>query len=428
MNASTTTDEPAPGDAAPDRPVASDERIVSLDFIRGIAVLGILFANIVAFGHPMLAYFWPEALPGGGTEADGWVWLFQFTFIDGKFRGLFTLLFGAGIYLFMERAWARGATWRLQARRLLWLLLFGAAHFYFLFVGDILFLYAVSGLIALPMLRWSAQSQLWTGLVWYLLGALALTGTLGMQAALESNPEARAMPAAGWSQMIAAWREQVDEAAAETAVLTAGSYGDVLAYRVAEQSDQLAIGAAMSLFETVPLILLGMALYRLGFFSGALHPAGMRRWGWAGLLGGALVTLALGWWGVASDFPPFLTQFLFNGASAFPRLAMTLGIAALLVLWAPRAAEGWLGSRFVAAGRMAFSNYVGTSLVMMLVFQGWAGGLYGELGRASLFPVVLFGWVLMLAWSRPWLRHFRYGPLEWLWRCLTYGRTFPFRR
>ena len=211
-------------------------------------------------------------------------------------------------------------------------------------------------------------------------------------------------------------------------MLSSGSYGEVLAYRAAEQSDQLAIGAAMSLFETVPLILLGMALYRLGFFSAALDRARMRRWGWAGLLGGALVTLALGWWGVARDFPPFLTQFLFNGASAFPRFAMMLGIAALLVLWAPRAAESWLGSRFVAAGRMAFSNYVGTSLVMMLVFQGWAGGFYGELGRAGLFPVVLFGWVLMLAWSKPWLQHFRYGPLEWLWRCLTYGRIFPFRR
>lgn len=428
MGASAATDEPAVAGAAPDRPVASAERIVSLDFVRGIAVLGILFANIVAFGHPMLAYFWPEALPGGGTRADAWVWLFQFIFVDGKFRGLFTLLFGAGMYLFMERAWARGSSWRLQAKRLFWLLLFGAAHFYFLFVGDILFLYAVSGFIALPMLRWTAKSQLWIGLGWYLLGSFALTGTLGMQAALESNPEARAMPASGWTQMIEAWREQVDEAAAESAVLSSGSYGEVLAYRAAEQSDQLAIGAAMSLFETVPLILLGMALYRLGFFSAALDRARMRRWGWAGLLGGALVTLALGWWGVARDFPPFLTQFLFNGASAFPRLAMMLGIAALLVLWAPRAAESWLGSRFVGAGRMAFSNYVGTSLVMMLVFQGWAGGLYGDLGRAGLFPVVLFGWVLMLAWSKPWLQHFRYGPLEWLWRCLTYGRIFPFRR
>src|SRR6478735_1815874 len=92
----------------PDEPVGSEERIVALDFIRGIAVLGILFPNIVAFGHPILAYFWPEALPGGATDSDHAFWLFQFVFMDGKFRGLFTLLFGAGMMLFMERTWARG--------------------------------------------------------------------------------------------------------------------------------------------------------------------------------------------------------------------------------------------------------------------------------------------------------------------------------
>src|SRR5690606_19633238 len=356
---------PAPPGATPDQPVGPGERIVSLDFIRGIAVLGILFANIVAFGHPMLAYLWPEALPGGGTEADGWFWLFQFTLVDGKFRGLFTLLFGAGMYLFIERAWARGGSWRLQARRLVWLLLFGAAHFYFLFVGDILFLYAVSGLLALPMLRWAAKTQLWIGLGWYLLGSLAFTGTLGIQAALESNLEAREQAGPSWSQMSDGWQEQVDDAAAEAAVLTKGGYGDVLAFRVSELRGRLAIGAVISVFETIPLILIGMALYRMGFFTAAFDRAKMRRWGWAGLTGGAAVTLALGWWGVARDFPPFLTQFLFNGASAFPRLAMTLGLASLLVLWTPRAAHGWLGSRFVAAGRMAFSNYVGISLVMM---------------------------------------------------------------
>jgi uncharacterized protein len=107
---------------------------------------------------------------------------------------------------------------------------------------------------------------------------------------------------------------------------------------------------------------------------------------------------------------------------------MALGLAALLVLWAPGASGTWLGSRFVAAGRMAFSNYAGTSLVMMFVFQGWAGGLYGTPHRIDLSGFVLLAWALMLAWSKPWLDRFRYGPLEWLWRCLTYGRIFAFSR
>ncbi len=90
--------------------------------------------------------------------------------------------------------------------------------------------------------------------------------------------------------------------------------------------------------------------------------------------------------------------------------------------------SGWLVERISAAGRAAFTNYIGTSLVMLLVFHGWAGGLYGELGRSELYLVMFATWALMLLWSKPWLARFRFGPLEWLWRCLTYWRIFPLRR
>ena len=126
-------------DQAKPQPVRRAERLASLDFIRGVAVLGILFANITAFGHPFLAYYWPEALPGGGNAADDWIWLFQFVLVDGKFRGLFTILFGAGMILFMERAWQRGHSLGLQARRLAFLMVFGFLHFALLFLGQHLF-------------------------------------------------------------------------------------------------------------------------------------------------------------------------------------------------------------------------------------------------------------------------------------------------
>jgi len=171
-----------------------------------------------------------------------------------------------------------------------------------------------------------------------------------------------------------------------------------------------------------------MALYRLGLFEGGVDRRKLRRWAWIGVVGGALLTLPLGLWAMAAGFPLMLTQFVFNGAPALFHLAMVLGLVALLSLWAPRAAATWLGSRFVAAGRTAFSNYIGSSLVMMLVFQGWAGGLYGELHRGGLLLIVLATWVLMLAWSKPWLSRYRYGPLEWLWRCLTYRQRFALRR
>ncbi|HEU4651105.1 MAG TPA: DUF418 domain-containing protein [Croceibacterium sp.] len=421
--------DPALSPGTSSLPVGSDERIVALDFIRGIAVLGILFPNIVAHGYPVLAYYWPEGLAGGSTAFDRWVWLFQYVLIDGKLRGLFTLLFGAGVYLFMERAWARGATRALQVRRLAWLALFGLAHFYLVWFGDILFLYAVSGFAVLAMIGWPARRQLRVGLVWWIVGALFLTAALASQAAPEILPDGRSEQPKAYAELRKDEAKMTSDAAANIRAMREGGYGEVVAYRARTESSTVAKTPFIAVIETIPLMLVGMALYRLGLFSGGFDPARMRRWGWIGFAGGALLSLPLGLWAMAAGFPLMLTQFVFNGASQLLHLPMILGLAALLTLWAPAASRTWLGSRIVAAGRMAFSNYLGTSVVMMLVFQGWAGiGLYGELHRDGLLLIVLAAWALMLAWSRPWLARFRYGPLEWLWRCLTYGRRFPFRR
>ena len=416
-------------EAIPDQPVGGSERVVALDFIRGIAVLGILFANIVALAQPTLAYYWPKGLPGGATDVDRYVWLFQFVLIDGKFRGLFTLLFGAGMILFHERVAARGAGLSLQPRRLFWLALFGLAHTFLVWTGDILLLFAVSGFAALAMLGWQARTQLRFGVVWFLSGSLLFCILLGSQAAMEGIPRLQEQRPDAYEQVRRGVAEQVEEAAEEAAVMRDGSYGEVVAYRVADEGPGLPPQLIfVALIETLPLMLIGMGLYRLGLFERRLDHARIRRWGWIGVLGGAALSLPLGLWVLVAGFPLWLTQFVFNAAAAFLHLPMILGLAALLSLWAPTASVTWLGSRVTAAGRMAFSNYLGTSLVMMLLFQGWAGGLYGEFHRAGLLLFVILGMALMLAWSKPWLARFRYGPLEWLWRCLTYGKRLPLRR
>jgi uncharacterized protein len=424
-----TPQDPGLAPATPDEPVGTSERILALDFVRGIAVLGILFPNIVAHGYPFLAYFWPEGLAGGSTAFDRAVWLFQYVLVDGKLRGLFTLLFGAGIYLFMERAWARGATRRLQVRRLLWLALFGLAHFFLIWFGDILFLYAVSGLAVLAMIGWQPRTQLRVGLAGYVVGALILTAALGAQAAPELVPGMRRAQPEAYAELQKTKAEMLSGAADTIGVTRDGSYADVVVHRARTDGTAVLQTPFIAVLETIPLMLVGMALYRFGLFAGRVDRGAMRRWGWIGVLGGALLSLPLGLWAMAAGFPLMLTQFVFSGASQLFHLPMIIGLAALLALWAPAASRTWLGSRVVAAGRMAFSNYLGTSVVMMLLFQGWAGvGLYGELHRAGLLLIVLAAWALMLAWSRPWLARFRYGPLEWLWRCLTYGRRVPFRR
>ena len=426
MNATMPDGQAAP--ATPDQPVGGAERLVTLDFIRGVAVLGILLANVVAFGHPLIAYSWPGALPGPMSIADNIVWQLQYLFIDGKMRGLFTLLFGAGMMLFMQRAWARGATRWLQARRLVWLMLFGLAHFFFLFWGDILFLYSLAGLIALAMVRWDADKLIRVGVFWYAIGGLFLAGTLGAQLLVELGGAGQAVPGGAHEALAAAWEERQAEAAAENAAFAQGSYREQLAFMTGQRSELLAQYPFFALFETVPLMLVGMGLYAKGLFSGGFDPAGLRKWGWIGLGTGAVLSLPFGLWAGLSGYPPYLTEFVTNGVAQLLRLPMILGLAALLAVWSADAARGWLGQRLVAAGRMAFSNYLGTSLVMMVLFRGWGGGLFGELGRVELLGPVLLGWALMLAWSQPWLARFRYGPLEWLWRCLTYWRLFPLRR
>jgi len=415
----------------PDQPkpiAAIGNRIASLDFIRGIAVMGILAANIVAFGQPFSAYMWPDAFLTPHGETSDWMWVAQFVLIDGKMRGLFTLLFGAGLYLFMEKAWKRGATRWLQARRLFWLLLFGLVHFYLIWRGDILILYSIAGFIGLLCLRWKAKTQLVVGIMGYLVGALIYGAFVGPSYFVADT-------SMGEQTAFAEVRDGLDQAksealaddAAEAAILTDGSYVDFVSHNIAAHASDPLVMLMLFGFETLPLMLIGMALYRGGLFDGRMNASKQRLWGWIGLVVGASFTVWIALWAKGVGFTYWGNTTAFMAFSHLPRLPMVLGYAALLALWGAYA-SGWLAERVSAAGRVAFTNYLGTSVLMMLVFHPWAGGLWGDLSRPGLYGVVLATWAVMLAWSKPWLERYRYGPLEWLWRCLTYGKRFQLRR
>lgn len=416
-------------------PVATGERLLALDLIRGLAVLGILLANITAFAHPELAYYWPPALPGGGNAADRWIWLVQFVLVDGKLRALFTVLFGAGLVLFFERLGGAERALLVQVRRLLWLLAFGLAHFFLLFSGDILFTYACAGLLALPFLRMPGEKAIVLALIWLLVsGAMQLLATITPMM-VEAGTAAETARQATSSIYHDYWAEELAEAARQTQIMAGPNGWAVIAWRVREEAGDLLGYVTWVFFETIPLILLGMGLFRLGLF----HPSpgdGPQRWqrlwwAWQLLALGLGLTLWTGLWALHAGFPPYLTNYVYFGTAALTNVPLIVGLVVLLARWAVRATtgprRGWLVQRLVLAGRMAFSNYVGTSAVMMLVFQGWAGGLFGQLHRADLLLVVALGWLLMLAGSSLWLGHFRHGPLEWIWRCLTYGRLVPNR-
>jgi len=409
-------------------PVSAAERVATLDFIRGLAVMGILAANIIAFGQPFEAYMYPAAFLTDPGDPGGWMWIAQFVLVDGKMRGLFTLLFGAGLVLFMDRAWARGGTRWLQAWRLTILMAFGLIHFFFIWPGDILFYYALFGLVALLGLRWSIKVQLWVGLAGYMFGVLFSAGLVFPWLIVdtpmgESSPEMLEQRAG----MIAEIETTLARSDVPNGAIASGDYVALVAHRMTEQWDEPFLNAMLFGLETLPLMLIGMALFRMGFFTGTWSRGKMVRWGLIGLILGALGHLAIGLVVRDSGFSYYGTLAGFFALSPLPRLWMVLGLAALLVAYAP-GATGWLGERVRAAGRAAFTNYLGTSIVMMFVFHGWALGLFGQLNRPQLYVVVVLAWVLMLAWSKPWLDRYRYGPLEWLWRSLTYRTVFPLRK
>ncbi len=301
-------------------------------------------------------------------------------------------------------------------------------HFYLIWLGDILFYYAVIGFVIVGCLKWSAKAQLWTGLIGYIFGAL-------LYATMLSVPYVVSETSIGESEEMAPMRVDLDrgkaealaESSRESALIQSGDYFGYVTLRATEHWYEPLVNVFFFGLESLPLMLLGVALYRMGFFSGSFAPRKMRLWGWLGLIIGAAWHLALALWAKDGGYTYYGMLAIFVGWSPIPRLMMALGIAALLVEYSPQW-TGWLAQRVSAAGRAAFTNYLGTSIVMLFVFHGWALGLFGELNRPMLYVVTALTCALMLAWSKPWLERYRYGPLEWLWRCLTYGKMFPLKR
>lgn len=406
---------------------AAPDRIAALDLVRGIAVLGILTINLASFAGGPTAALSPGLL-GPASAADGLAFAANLVLFEGKMRGLFTLLFGASMLLFVDRCDAAGKDGGyVQLRRLGWLLLIGYAHQLLLWSGDILMLYALLAPIALALRHLPVRQLVIMAVtfftLWHLAFALAGWSSLTAAEAIHRGTADPATRAAVMGQLAAI----TVDAQNEIQVLRQ-PYFTMLAERFAETLYQPFQVTLLSMGETVPLMLLGMALFRSGFFTGGWQRAQLWRLTLAGLALGLPLAAVQAWWGWSRGYPPEAMYELLIGPAGPPHLALTLAWAALLVLAAPALLPSWLGERLLAAGRMALSNYLLSSLVMAFCFFGWGLGLVGRVGAAQQWWFVLLGWAVMLVWSKPWLERFRQGPVEWLWRSLTEGRRLPFKR
>lgn len=395
---------------------APTPRILALDALRGVAVIGIVGMNVLAFALPGPAYYNPLSF-GGTTPADYWVWLGSFVFIEDKFRTLFAMLFGAGCLILIERTGEH--PWRAHYARMTVLFAIGIVHATLLASNDVLRAYALAGL-AMPLLAGlSARALLavGTGLV---VVHLALGLTAFGSAMLDYG---RGLP--GTDALLFMERQFGRDPAAIAALLEQGREG--LGERVLRRS--LGIPAQLvTLAASLPLnlaaIALGMGLWKAGMLKGEWRTFHLQRLAAVCALVALPALFGLAAWLVGAGFPAALAGPVALVISApFDTL---LGVAYAALAMALLGKGAALTRRLAAVGRLSLSNYLMTSVVLAAIFAPWGLGLFGEVSRWQAFALGLVPVAAMLAWSPLWVARFGQGPVERLWRAgaraLSYSR------
>lgn len=421
-------------------PVIRGDRLGSLDVLRGVAVCGILLMNIAMMG--MLGDMTRPPLPAV-LDADWITYLGVRTFLSGTMRGLFTLLFGAGMLIMLRRADEIGGEGSIQAylTRCFALILLGAANFaIFLWPGEILFNYGVVGIVLLLFRRADMRLLLIAAAASLLIlnVGLYLPNAVRGGVLLEA-PAAAAAKAAGTplsekqeaalelqAKLAKAARPPSEKLALERAQRT--SYPEVVAWSAVKWSEiNLSTKGFFWLFETLAFMLIGMALFRSGVLSG--EKSLTFYWGLAAAGYGLGLAIRCGFmftqWKAGFEPNPGMligTGLIFEQG----RLPATLGLVGLVIALYKKGAFGKLAIGLTAIGRLALTNYVGQSVIAAALFYGL--GYVGRFGFAQLMGIAVCIWVFQGVFSVLWLRFYEMGLLEWLLRNLTYGKWLPLKR
>ena len=392
------------------------DRILSLDVVRGFALLGILLVNILGFGAFSALTFNPPL--GFSLPSDIWIWGAVELTAEGAMRALFSMLFGAGVLLFLERGEGRG---RLHFKRTFWLLIFGLINGYVLmWSGDILSTYALAGFVLYFLRKKSPKGlAILSAVLFACLCAYSAALNFGLEFlrnAADHNPEA----AAGWAEFYDMFSPSGATIKAELAQRT-GSFYALMSWSAAAYTSVLLEIIPMLLFwDALVFMCIGMALYRYGVLQGAHSDRFYLVITLVGFGVGLSVNAYEIYQMIASDFDILASFAYLKPTYQLGRLGVALGWLGLLILCMRRFG---IGRRLAAVGRMALTNYLMQSLICLFIFTGIGFGLLGELRRSELYIVVLLIWAFQLWLSPWWLARYRYGPAEWLWRALTYGKT-----
>ncbi len=429
------------------RPVAADERIKTVDIIRGVALCGILLMNIPGFGISWEAFNTIRTGPHNTTDfyTDATISIF----FEGTMRGLFSMLFGAGMILFtMNKKEKLGGPTvaELYYRRLLWLTGFGMINaFLFLWIGDILYFYGLCGMVLYPFRKVAAKWMFAAGLF------LIACGMIKQQWGYSEVREKRAL----YLQAVAAEKAgkkltgEQQEAKASWAQYERrtppadfindhvekmrSDYGTVFSHYLPWNSGGETWGVYQwAIWDCVSMMLIGMALLSLGFFSNRLSGSTYL----LGLVVGYGVGVPVGYLIYVKgdlgsvNYGRYVDAFSVNHQILYDvkRLFLCLGHASLILLVFRSRLVPWLMKSLAAVGQMAFTNYLMQSIICTLFFYGYGLGYYNKLSLHQLYYVVGAVWLFQMITSPIWLRYFRFGPFEWAWRSLTYWKRQPMLR
>jgi uncharacterized protein len=427
-------------------PVAGQDRKGALDTLRGVALLGILLMNIAAMGLPF-AYNDPT-IYGGAEGLDLAVWVTNNLFFEGTMRGLFSLMFGAGIVLITSRMEARGGGIEvadIYYRRNLWLFAFGIIHgWLLLWYGEILYFYGIAALFLFAFRNLRPRTLIIVGaLVLATLVPKDIYNYVTTQTAWE-EAQAEEQVQAGLAE-----GEELDEEQQEALDAWKGIKED--SNRSAEEIEERIEGMRgnyfkiigtisgtliwfqssglyeFMFFDTVGMMLIGMAFLKLGIITGERSNR-------------FYLLMMLFGYGIGLGINAYETRLLLNSnfdtlaweqagmTYGFGRVAMTMGHIGFWMIICRNGWLRWLTERLAAVGRMALTNYVMHSVFAAFIFTGIGFSMFGALQRHELYYVVAGIWLFQLIVSPIWMKHFRFGPLEWLWRSLTYVEKQPMRR
>ena len=396
-------------------PLNPQKRIITLDILRGFAVLGILIMNIQSFSMPASAYLNPTSFENL-EDINFYVWIVSHVFANQKFMAIFSMLFGAGIILISQKVRKEQIrSGKLQYRRFFWLLIIGLFHAYLLWYGDILVAYAICGFLMFAF-RGKKKAYLFQAGIIFLVVGSALKLLSAYSIPFWEPGQFEALRNEIWSPDNSVLSQEID--------FYTSNWERQMLRRVPDALNmQTVVFLSETFWRVSGLMLLGMAFFK----KGALTAQQSKKYLSKMMIYGFGIGLPLVVSGVIMDFHYrwdfkigfyFLTQFNYWGS-----ILMAIGYIGWIVFLCKISTRGFIAKRLASVGRMALTNYLMQSIICTYIFYGHGFGLFGDLDRSAQAVAVLLLWVFQIAFSTIWLSYFQYGPFEWLWRSLSYGRS-----